>query len=221
MTTAPNPTAEQVIGAAMQLAAISLGQTVSGTPKAGDLARYILRHGNAASSLSEGAPTEEQIEAATWALIDWDTDIVDRAVRDEHYRERRAEVERIAPILTAGVVPQEKHLSNAEILERIAEQEREAAGAPAPQEPSIIEGRCRACGNEAFEGTAEGVIDYLDAPSTDREKLIAEYVNPRMPGRQNSDGHLMAQAFRAGWDAALAAPLDTEKVAEIREGKLS
>lgn len=64
MTTAeqvPNPPAEKVIGVAMQLAAISLGQTVSGSPRAGDLARYILRHGNAASSLSEGAPSEEPL----------------------------------------------------------------------------------------------------------------------------------------------------------------
>ncbi len=60
--------------------------------------------------------------------------------------------------------------------EKATEQMRAALKAVgvAPQEPSIIEGRCRACGNEAFEGTAEGVIDYLDAPSPDREKLIAK-----------------------------------------------
>ncbi|MFD5599901.1 hypothetical protein ACFWHR_07565 [Leucobacter sp. NPDC058333] len=47
----------------------------------------------------QGGATEEQIEAATWALIDSDTDVADHGVSDEHYRERRAEVERIAPIL--------------------------------------------------------------------------------------------------------------------------
>jgi len=45
---------------------------------------------------------EERIDQATWALIDADTDVVDRGVSGEHYRERRAEVERIAPILAAG-----------------------------------------------------------------------------------------------------------------------
>lgn len=48
-------------------------------------------------------PTDDErealIEEATWVLIDWDTDIVDRGVRDEHYRERRADVERVFPIL--------------------------------------------------------------------------------------------------------------------------
>lgn len=48
-------------------------------------------------------PTDEEREALTeqavWALIDHDTDVADRGVRDEHYRERRADVERILPIL--------------------------------------------------------------------------------------------------------------------------
>ncbi len=48
-------------------------------------------------------PTDDErealIEQATWALIEWDTDTSDRGVRDEHYRERRADVERIFPIL--------------------------------------------------------------------------------------------------------------------------
>ena len=38
---------------------------------------------------------EDLIEQATWALIDYDTDVVDRGVRDEHYRERRGDVERV------------------------------------------------------------------------------------------------------------------------------
>jgi hypothetical protein len=42
---------------------------------------------------------EALIESATWALIEYDTDTADRGVRDEHYRERRADVERVAPIL--------------------------------------------------------------------------------------------------------------------------
>lgn len=42
---------------------------------------------------------EALVEEATWALIEWDTDTVDRGVRDEHYRERRADIERVFPIL--------------------------------------------------------------------------------------------------------------------------
>jgi hypothetical protein len=48
-------------------------------------------------------PTDDErealIEQATWALVEWDTDTADRGVRDEHYRERRADVERVFPIL--------------------------------------------------------------------------------------------------------------------------
>lgn len=42
---------------------------------------------------------EALIEQATWALIEWDTDTADRGVRDEHYRDRRADVERVFPLL--------------------------------------------------------------------------------------------------------------------------
>lgn len=49
------------------------------------------------------APTDDEREAliaqATWALIEYDTDVSDRGVRDEHYRDRRADVERVFPIL--------------------------------------------------------------------------------------------------------------------------
>ena len=44
---------------------------------------------------------EALIEQATWALIDYDTDVADRGVSDEHYRERRADVERVFPILAS------------------------------------------------------------------------------------------------------------------------
>lgn len=48
-------------------------------------------------------PTDDErealIEQATWALIEWDTDTADRGVRDEHYRDRRGDVERVFPIL--------------------------------------------------------------------------------------------------------------------------
>lgn len=50
MTATPNPTAEQVVSVAMQLAALTLGHKVSGSPRAGDLARYVLRHGAGAAS---------------------------------------------------------------------------------------------------------------------------------------------------------------------------
>lgn len=52
---------------------------------------------------------EELIEQATWTLIEWDTDTADRGVRDEHYRERRADVERIFPILFRRQAPITEH----------------------------------------------------------------------------------------------------------------
>lgn len=104
MTPTPNPTAERVCDVIAETIRRVDGRHSMG---AGALGEHIEKTLRAHNLLSEGAPSEEQIEAATWALIDWDTDIVDRGVRDEHYRERRAEVERIAPILTsAGVAPQ-------------------------------------------------------------------------------------------------------------------
>lgn len=42
---------------------------------------------------------EALISQATWALVDYDTDVTDRGVQNEHYKERRADVERIFPIL--------------------------------------------------------------------------------------------------------------------------
>ncbi len=42
---------------------------------------------------------EALIEQATWVLIEYDTDTADRGVSDEHYRERRADVERVFPLL--------------------------------------------------------------------------------------------------------------------------
>lgn len=66
----------------------------------------------AAGLLVEGAPTDEQVEAAIWALIESDTDTSDRGVSDEHYRERRADVERIAPILCASVAPAPEHIAD-------------------------------------------------------------------------------------------------------------
>lgn len=47
----------------------------------------------------------ELIEAATWALIEYDTDVSDRGVRDEHYRERRADVERVLAVFEAARKP--------------------------------------------------------------------------------------------------------------------
>ncbi len=96
---APAPTAEQVIGVAMQLAAISLGHTVSGSPKAGDLARYILRRGNTVISLSEGAPSEEQVERAAKAYLNGG--IYTLESDGEHHARMRA------ALTAAGVAPQE------------------------------------------------------------------------------------------------------------------
>lgn len=62
---------------------------------------YDVRDGRAAQK-----PTDDErealIEQATWELIEWDTDTVDRGVRVEHYRDRRADIERVFPILAAG-----------------------------------------------------------------------------------------------------------------------
>ena len=57
----------------------------------------------AAEAQKAHTPTDDErealIEQATWALIEWDTDTADRGVRDEHYRDRRGDVERVFPIL--------------------------------------------------------------------------------------------------------------------------
>ena len=70
-----------------------------------DLNEHIVAALRNEGMLAEGAPADEQVEAATWALIESDTDTSDRGVSDEHYRERRADVERVAPILRAGAAP--------------------------------------------------------------------------------------------------------------------
>jgi hypothetical protein len=67
--------------------------------KLADEASRVIRALLAASAPVEGDEREALIESATWALIEYDTDTADRGVRDEHYRERRADVERVAPIL--------------------------------------------------------------------------------------------------------------------------
>lgn len=67
--------------------------TDDGASKTEDVADTILESG-----AWPPAP-EDALEQATWALIEYDTDTADRGVSDEHYRERRADVERVAPIL--------------------------------------------------------------------------------------------------------------------------
>lgn len=52
----------------------------------------------------EPSDAEVRLEAATWALIERDTDTSDRGVSEEHYRERRAEVELVAALLAAQEV---------------------------------------------------------------------------------------------------------------------
>lgn len=183
MTPTPNPIAEQVFEVAMQLAAMTLGQTVSGRLRKSDLAHYLLRNVPLARGLlSVGASSEEQIERATqnlWQHFNPGFAPIDSDHPDhDFYREA-------ALAAAAGVTPQ------------------------GPSSRMFSPSECPNADHPEMESC--GLCDYRPAPPNDREKLIAEYVNPRMPGRQNSDGHLMAQAFRAGWDAALAAPLDPEK----------
>lgn len=67
--------------------------TDDGASKTEDVADTILESGAWPPAL------EDALERATWALIEYDTDTADRGVSDEHYRERRADVERVAPIL--------------------------------------------------------------------------------------------------------------------------
>lgn len=55
---------------------------------------------------AEAQKRDDLIEEATWALIEWDTDTADRGVSDEHYRDRRADVERVFPILFRRAEPQ-------------------------------------------------------------------------------------------------------------------
>lgn len=181
MTTTPNPTAERVIGAAMQLAAISLGQTVSGAPKAGDLARYILRNGNAVSSLSEGAPSDTQIQRLR------------EAVFAQSQRERNGKpgagvyypsIEAAKTIISAaGVAPQE----------------------PCPQPCEHLSA------DDAREGRdcREHPCTCPTAPSSGREKLIEEaraVAGPKSLYAHTSVAHLLIRLADALVAAQGAAP---------------
>lgn len=105
MTPTPNPTAEQVFEVAMQLAAMTLGQTVSGRLRKSDLAHYLLRNVPLARGLlSEGAPSEEQVERAAQALFareqygEWDDF---HKITQDRYRDTAR-----AALTAAGVAPQ-------------------------------------------------------------------------------------------------------------------
>lgn len=137
---------------------------------------------------------------------------------------------RAALTAAAGVAPQEvqesteidissersstsdrEPLTNAEIIERIAEREREAAGAPAPQE--------LACGRfDTSHGSCTRSLDHDGpcAPSPDREKLIAELHDVKRVLRSSGQSRL-ADAVEQALDALAAQPvkLDPEKVAEV------
>ena len=143
----------------------------------------------------QGVSTEEQIEAVTWALTDSDTDVADRGVSDEHYRERRAEVERIAPILALSAAtsahPADEH-HDAE--EREAESEDHAATVTGERE-KLIANLARVSGaleDYEFEdhaseaaGLMKAAADALAAPvEVDTRKLAAV----RDYGFQTGDG---------------------------------
>lgn len=86
-----------------------------------EYARVVPWLGEAADAIEEAhAPTDDErealIEQATWALIDNDTDVVDRGVSDEHYRERRADVERVFPILARRTVQGEPEAPNSDLV---------------------------------------------------------------------------------------------------------
>lgn len=119
----------------------------------------------------------------------------------------------------SGVAPQVPSLSNSEILERIAEQEREAAGAPAPQEPNQTETKS---GNnfvslDPEQVAAQGAEPQAESADCDRDRmgickrcgmgwdarkvLEGDFACPVLPSSGVDEGKL-AEAER---DAALAA----------------
>ncbi|KKI18729.1 hypothetical protein XM48_10640 [Leucobacter sp. Ag1] len=104
---------------------------------------------------------EERIEAATWALIEGDTDTSDRGVSDEHYRERRAEVERIAPIL-APVTPSEPTYSP---------ETRQWTGTCPCLLAEQVDPECEWHGRPEFR---RGGAPHSETPSPDREKPTRE-----------------------------------------------
>lgn len=69
-------------------------------------------------------PPEDVIEQAAWSLIDYDTDTVDRGVSDEHYRERLADVQRVAPPLARWGYVQAIKDAQDELVKRDAFTER-------------------------------------------------------------------------------------------------
>lgn len=187
MTTTPNPTAEQAIAEALQ--DMWPDSTLFGDPWSPEshevvsIASKLRTHG----LLSEGAPSEEQVERAARALFEdpnvpaeytWEEMVAEDPSRADIWRDDarrvltaagvarreksalarlnellglniwaevpsfradlRIDFDEYGNILAAGVAPQEEALSNAEILERIAERELEAAGAPAPQGATAV-----------------------------------------------------------------------------------
>lgn len=194
MTPTPNPTAEQILAAEL----MKLWGTPAGTepvwmPEAKALARVLRAHGR----LSEGAPSEEQIERAALAIYNRGRQSAGQSPVDRlPWSPRREGViaDARAALTAAGVVP---------------------------QEPSVLAGRCRTCGGEVLEGTAEDVIDFLDNPSSpDREELAQREAEEYAPGDHGAQDDFLTGWRTADRNALAAQPvkLDPEKVAEVVEG---
>jgi hypothetical protein len=191
----PKMTAEQIVAKALNRLPNGRGDFHEGSAHVVNVVHDLRAHG----LLSEGAPSEEQVERAARAGHEHTNGIGAWEAATERIRKiQRARF--AAGFAAAGVAPQEPstaaHSTPAasalcdEVIADLGDNVqthgpdcyRWHAGclalrvrqALAPQEPNVLAGRCRTCGGEVLEGTAEDVIDYLDAPPPDREKLIAE-----------------------------------------------
>ena len=126
--------------------------------------------------LSDGTPSEEQIEKAARAFFrEYHGEDIWPELRDDGELDTRSRALAAtrAALTAAGVAPQEPSLSNSEILERIAEQEREAAGAPAPQE--LNQNKTKSAQNFVSldpEKVAAIIWDLVDV-SPERQDLLA------------------------------------------------
>ena len=179
-----------------------------------------LRRARAALAAARVAPVtpshEERIEAATWALINGDTDVTDRGVSDSHYRERRAEVEKIAPIL-APDTPSEPEWEHgtaegevllARIMDSLAylhcKSINPKADSPHMGYYAMSEDQ-REFLREHQRRTAEAVIRAwtvatTPAPSPDRENLIAELREEARIVRQMTERDPDGPGFICRWD---------------------
>lgn len=195
MSTTPNPTAESVIAEAM----VNAGAPLMHSRVEESVAAALRANG----LLSEGAPSEEQVERAAKAYLNGG--IYTLESDGEHHARMRA------ALTAAGVAPQENpkcehgvELSDlCQFVDHVANAPQESSEEPAPSPAREF---------EESATVAASPKAVKDAP-TDREKLIADLRNLA----ENSGAvTLRAEAVHDIADALAAQPvLDPEKVAKV------